>query len=251
MESCKKLNGPDGGNDLFGYNVDISDNYVIIGAIHHDFNGILNSGAAYIYKNSNDSWTQTAKLTCDVPIQNDNFGNSVTLTDDYAAVGMAGADIESESNGKVFLFKRSDESWNHIQTMLPPVNKKYGNFGRIMSMSGDTLAIGFSMQDSLFSVQSGAVYVYKMLGNNCPHISTYYPKPQYSIRTGFGYALDLNDDYFIASVNLSEFGLRQAAYIGYVSTPQINVSYDNYSNLPIDLSVYTESGGDVTLSIES
>ncbi|KPA14497.1 PKD domain-containing protein, partial [Candidatus Magnetomorum sp. HK-1] len=249
----KKLTDPDGVSyDSFGYNVAISNEYIIVGAYNED-NNATNSGSAYIFKNSNDSWTQTAILNPDDPAENNYFGRSVAITDEYAAIGASFADSEVKDSGKAYVFERSGESWSQMTMILPKTNEEYGLFGETIAISGDKVAIGFKARDTFSAVNAGCVNIYKLDGNTCTQISTYYPDIIYDVDHSFGYSLDLYEDYFIAG-SLSYSGnpnKKEEAYIGYISTPQLNIEYDNFSNLPIPMSVFSELGGNITLLVES
>ncbi|NND34764.1 MAG: hypothetical protein HKN76_19420, partial [Saprospiraceae bacterium] len=54
----KKLTPPWGGDfgDQFGYSVDISGDYAIVGAINTDIYSTSNAGAAYIYQRGGTQW---------------------------------------------------------------------------------------------------------------------------------------------------------------------------------------------------
>lgn len=90
----------------FGFSVDISGNYAIIGAP-----GIE---AAFVLKKSGDTWKQISMLVPNVSDLNDafknikdypiRFGHAVAITKNLAVVGAPGADKE----GNVFIFCRSE-----------------------------------------------------------------------------------------------------------------------------------------------
>lgn len=80
-------------NNYFGQSVNISGNYVIVGAQHEsaDVQGgniFTSAGAAYIYKrNGNGNWNQTQKIVASDRANSDYFGYSVAISPDYAFVG--------------------------------------------------------------------------------------------------------------------------------------------------------------------
>ena len=91
-----KLTASDGAADeRFGNSVSISGNYAVIGA-HWAFIGSNSyQGSAYIFHRDGTSWTQQAKLTASDGDVEDIFGNSVSISGDYAIVGAYGDDIGS------------------------------------------------------------------------------------------------------------------------------------------------------------
>jgi hypothetical protein len=79
-------------HDYFGWNVSISGDYAIVGAYSEDEdasgnNTLTGAGSAYIFKWDGTSWTQEAKLVASDRKQNDYFGQSVSISGDYAIIG--------------------------------------------------------------------------------------------------------------------------------------------------------------------
>lgn len=80
-------------NDNFGQSVNITGNYVIVGAQHEaaDTQGgniLASAGAAYLFKrNGNGNWNQTQKIVASDRANSDYFGFSVAISADYAFVG--------------------------------------------------------------------------------------------------------------------------------------------------------------------
>ena len=67
----------------FGNSASVRGDYAIIGASgENSF-----KGSAYIYHRSGTMWTQQAKLTASDGAGSDRYGNSVTISSDYALVG--------------------------------------------------------------------------------------------------------------------------------------------------------------------
>ena len=84
IEEQKLLSSDGLEGDYFGYSVSISGNYAIVGAPNDD-NGVI-SGSAYIYYYNGSNWIEQQKL---IPSDNTygvKFGNSVSISDNYAAI---------------------------------------------------------------------------------------------------------------------------------------------------------------------
>jgi hypothetical protein len=91
-------------DDNFGQSVSISGEIAVIGAYDADAGG-TNSGAAYVFTRSGGIWTQKAKLVVDDAMEDDRFGNSVSIDQDWIIVG-AGQKAGPETNsGKAYAFK--------------------------------------------------------------------------------------------------------------------------------------------------
>ena len=65
-------------SDYFGFSVDIDGSYIVAGA-HLNDDTQNNSGSAYIFKRSGNTWSQTQKLVADDPNLDDNFGKKDKL----------------------------------------------------------------------------------------------------------------------------------------------------------------------------
>eukprot|EP01084_Bolivina_argentea_P220141 373144_1 len=102
------------GMDFFGYSVDISDNYAIIGAYGYDDTDLTDSGAAYIVERDDTGlWGDLYKLPLPTLISHDRYGYSVAISAEskYAAVGAIGNDDAGSSSGKVYIYKKNETEW--------------------------------------------------------------------------------------------------------------------------------------------
>jgi hypothetical protein len=131
-------------HDWFGYSVSISGEYAVVGAPVNQFYG-TGTPAAYIFKRNLGQWNQVSKLVNNLVVPND-FGNCVEISGNYIIVGDWGLGGGVDS---VFVFKRSDNSWNPISYL-----RGTGNFGHSVSISGDYTAIVGAPSDG-----SGVAYV--------------------------------------------------------------------------------------------
>ena len=116
----------------------------------------------------------------------DEFGYSVALSGDTLAVGAYLEDSSSDTtpddaatnSGAVYIFTRSGGIWNQ-QAYIKASNIGAGdNFGISVALSGDTLAVGASGEDSITQgvatvpddldpdANSGAVYIFARAGSN-------------------------------------------------------------------------------------
>ncbi len=89
--------------DAFGWSVSINSDYAIVGAYADDDDGDA-SGSAYIFVRDGEEWTQQQKLTANDAAAGDNFGNSVSISGDYAIVGALENDDDGENSGSVYIY---------------------------------------------------------------------------------------------------------------------------------------------------
>ena len=89
--------------DSFGYSVSLSGDYAVVGAIWDGDNGTF-SGSAYVFKRTGTSWTQEAKLLPSDGAAFDFFGNSVSISGDYAVVGASSDDDNGDASGSAYVY---------------------------------------------------------------------------------------------------------------------------------------------------
>ena len=129
-------------SDSFGSTVAISGERVIIGASRNEDNG-SKSGSAYIFaKDENGTWTQIAKLLASNAAEDQEFGISVSISDDVAIVGSNG---DGDYEGAAYIFTRDENgSWNetvHLET------SEEDGFGNSVAISGNIAVIGAIKDD--------------------------------------------------------------------------------------------------------
>jgi hypothetical protein len=93
-----KLTGDAGSNshDDFGVAVSLDNNLLVIGAGQDDFMG-KNTGAAYVFEFTGNSWTQKNKFTGTVNHNDDHYGSALSLKGTQL---LSGASLAEQQNGK-------------------------------------------------------------------------------------------------------------------------------------------------------
>ncbi|MBI9075731.1 MAG: FG-GAP repeat protein [Desulfatibacillum sp.] len=158
-----KITANDGAtNDYFGCSVSLNGDYALVGAYMDDDNG-SDSGSAYIFKRSGETWTQTDKITPNEWGTSDTFGYSVSLNGDYALVGASRDDDNGSSSGSAYVFKRSGETWTQTDKITPNDGGTNDHFGCSVSLNGDYALVGAYMDDDNGS-SSGSAYIFKRNG---------------------------------------------------------------------------------------
>ena len=140
--------------DHFGNSVSISGDYCVVGALFDDDNG-----STYIFVRDGDNWTQQAKLTAADGQQYDNFGSSVSVSDDYAIVGAKGYDGNGYNSGSAYIFVRDGDSWLQQTKLTASDSEQFDYFGFSVSISGDECIVGALLDDDNGS-ESGSAYVF-------------------------------------------------------------------------------------------
>jgi hypothetical protein len=94
--------------ELFGFSVDISDNYAVIGKPFESADGMVNKGSVYIFKRFGERWKSIHKLTAPDALGGDLFGYSVKikifedLNTIYITVGAPGKQISGNAGQGAF-----------------------------------------------------------------------------------------------------------------------------------------------------
>jgi Cadherin-like domain/FG-GAP repeat len=194
---CKASNTPSGlaAGDAFGYSVSVSGDTVVIGAIGEDssttgVNSTSNessdaAGAAYVFVRSDGIWSQQAYLKASNTGTADQFGWSVAVSGDTVVIGALGEDssttgVNSTPNegapdsGAAYVFVRNGASWSQQAYIKASNTGAIDQFGYSVAVSGNTVVIGASGEDSSTSgvnstpnedaTGSGATYVFVRSG---------------------------------------------------------------------------------------
>ncbi len=145
--------------DIFGTSVAIDGDMAVIGAFRDDDSG-TDSGSAYVFVRSGDSWSEQAKLTASDAAANDQFGISVAVDGDMAVVGAWFDNDGGADSGSAYVFVRSGSSWHQLQKLKANDAAAYDYFGSSVAVDGDTALIGAYADDEGESA-SGSIYVYE------------------------------------------------------------------------------------------
>jgi hypothetical protein len=184
-----------GAVDYFGSSVSLSGDTLAVGAYRESSaatgvnsnqadNSASLSGAVYVFVRSGTTWTQQAYLKASNTGAFDEFGYSVSLSGDTLAVGAYfeesadtgvngnQADNSAGASGAVYVFVRSGTVWTQQAYLKASNTGAFDAFGSSVSLSGDTLAVGASLESSAATgvngnqadngaSHSGAVYVFR------------------------------------------------------------------------------------------
>jgi trimeric autotransporter adhesin len=108
------------------------------------YNGV---GAAYVFTNTGESWSQQQKLTASDGAAYDEFGSALTLSGDGSTViaGAPGKTVGLNSDeGAAYVFAKTDGSWSQQQKLTVPDEMAFDEFGSAVALSsnGNTALLG-------------------------------------------------------------------------------------------------------------
>lgn len=147
-------------DDAFGFAVALTPEYALIGARNDNELG-SGAGAAYVFKQQNSTWVQTAKLTARAGGSFDYFGNAVALSGDYALIGAPGENFE---HGAAYIFERkvagAGETWQEAARLQGRDGASGDHFGVAVAWAEEYALVSAHGNDER-STDAGAVFVFQ------------------------------------------------------------------------------------------
>ena len=162
-EPVKLIAAGGAANDRFGYSVAVGGDTVVVGTQGH--NG--KTGAAYVFTwDTNDGWSQTAKLAASGGAGFDYFGHSVAVHRETVVIGARGHSL-TPGAAYVFTWDSENRVWgedpgsgetHRIETAkLTASDANNGDqFGQSVAVDGATVVVGAQQGDNT----RGSAYVF-------------------------------------------------------------------------------------------
>ena len=142
--------------DSFAKSVAIDKKYIIIGSEYEN-----SMGSAYLFKiNSDDNITQLAKLQAEDIKPSQYFGSSVSIDDNYIAIGSY---KDNDGEGSVYIFQKySDINITQIAKIQPNDIKNDKNFGLSVAIDGNYVVSGAYQENKILSTDAGSAYIFQI-----------------------------------------------------------------------------------------
>ncbi|WP_277543195.1 PKD domain-containing protein [Haloarcula laminariae] len=189
--------------DSFGWEVEIAGDgsTALIGAFDADRSSSSSEGAAYVFSNSDGSWSQQAKLKPDSPNQ---FGYSIGMTKEGTRAIISNGGGESSA----YLFSRSSGSWQEEAEIIA---EDVDAFGEVVEITNDgTTVIVTAFTDTTANGErSGSAYIFSQADNAWTQEAKLVPDDG-GPGEQFGISADIFEDGRSAIVGTE----RQAEYSG-------------------------------------
>jgi hypothetical protein len=145
--------------ERFGTSIAASGDHALVGATR-DNGATRDSGTVLSFTYDGTLWLQGDKLS---PIglgPDDDFGASLSMTSDWAAVGAPGHDGSAGTDaGTVWILHRGIV-WNAVQELTPSDGQAGDRFGTSVAMEGTRLLVSAPFHDAT-GTDAGAVYVFE------------------------------------------------------------------------------------------
>lgn len=231
----EKIEAPDRDTeDKFGLSVSLSEDYLIVGAPYesHDASGgnnLLYSGSAYIFEYTGEEWNQGQKIVANNRNVVALFGESVSISGDFAVVGAHGESRDEMninflgSAGAAYIFKRISGNWVQTKKITPPQNRRQSNakFGKSVSIFGNKIIVGAYWED-YYPVSgpviqdAGAAYIFENINGNWTHSISVDPPSGQEYLDIFGTSVSISEEYAVvgcSNKNVNGITNSGAAYL--------------------------------------
>lgn len=108
------------------------------------------AGAAYVFTRNGASWTEEAKLTASDTAGGENFGVSVSLSEDTAVVGAYQDDDLGSDSGSAYVFTRSATTWSEEAKLTASDGAPGDRFGSAVAVAVDSVLVGVPDASSVY-----------------------------------------------------------------------------------------------------
>ncbi len=167
-------------------------------------------GALCVFSIAASQTYRETKLVAPDGAELDQFGASVAIAGEWAAVGAPGRDDRGENSGALYMFRKSNGRWRFSQKLLAS-DGAAGDGLATVTMDGEYLAVrGHSVYNG---VRSGAVYIFKQVDTAWIQMRKIGPDPA------------VRDAFFGNSLSLAENRLLVGAYLDREAGVQTGSAY--------------------------
>ncbi len=196
----------------FGGAVAISGDYAIICARGEDNDPtggayLDGAGAAYIFKNIDETWTEVQKIVASDRALYDGFGNAVAISGDYAVVGAYAEDHDTTGGayfltaGAAYIFKNNEGTWSEVQKIVASDRGTIDKFGFSVAISGDYTLVGAIGEDhdtsgGTYLNAAGAAYIFKNNEGTWSEVLKIVASDR-GVEDEFGHSVAISGDYAI------------------------------------------------------
>ena len=246
----QKLNASDGeAFDHYGESVFVNDNVIVIGS-HFDDDGGTGAGSAYVYRFDGEEWTEEQKLLASDADTSDTYGNWVSVSGDIIVVGAYANDDDGSNSGSAYVYRYEDDEWIEEQKLTASDAAAGDQFGEVVSLSGNTIAISARLDDDS-GTSSGSAYIFRYDGEEWFEEQKLVASDGVASH-GFGLSVFVKDDVAVVGATLDDDVADQAgaAYVFGLADEFVrgDVNADGVLNLadPIAGLVYLFLGGSVS-----
>ena len=209
-EQVAKLKPSDGeSQDGFGSAVSLNGNRALISSPGDD-DDATSAGAAYIFDFDGLNWTQTIKLISGEGTDAQNFGRSLSLSNNRALIGAINVFEGGASTGAAFIYDFNGLNWKQTQRIVANDSEAGDGFGISASLRGDRALIGASGAND----GKGAAYYFEYDGNFWVQKDKLIPEDDNKF-VSMGFSISMQDDYALIGAPYDDDPVQNAgsAYV--------------------------------------
>lgn len=241
----------------FGSDVKTTAEITVIGAPHQSHSGETRAGSVYVFERDGLEWVQTQILTSNDAKANDNFGKSVSISNNgqYIVVGAPGQEGLTGQNalndsGAVYVFTRMG---NGTYTQTAKLVAVYGNgtsdrevgamFGWDVDIYEKTIVIGAwrethdATQPSM--THSGAAYIFKLNesgGSGSWYLFQKLLATDRAASDNFGVSVAISDNKIVVGASGNDYDSNGSNYLSnsgacYVFEQQLAITWNQAAKL--------------------
>ena len=235
----------------FGKSVSIDGDFAVVGSPYDNLSGWVEGGAAYIYKkDTNGVWNFFQMLVLDRPSSGDRYGYSVSIDDDYIAIGCPGEDYNAMTNcGAVYRYKYNNllNTWRMNQLTYGQNSNDQLGFSVAVNHGG-YVAAGAPYYSNMLQRSVGRVNIYKTNlltppDGDLDHIQSSYGIESYQ---NFGWSVDINKHLAVAGGPRHDYNGRDSGSIRFI---YFNDGTESAFTAPVEVSTRDYYGWDLDLDV--
>ncbi|AXH72904.1 MAG: glycine rich protein [Caudoviricetes sp.] len=221
-------------NENFGMVISMSDYYLAVGIPTYSLdkdgnNSLTDSGIVFIFKRNVDTWELFTSIVSPTRIANENFGYSVSLTDENLVIGTNGT-------GKAYIYNIEISSVVLIKTLTEDSSTKtYGNsvFCSDSNIFISDVNSSIDENGNTIPTNSGSVFIYNKNKNWDKTQQLSIPNGDISANDELGYSIDIynNNTIAISSINRSYDSNNMNYLINSGSVYILSINSDGFSLL--------------------
>lgn len=198
--------------DNFGISVGIDADTIVVGANRTEVYG---DGAVYVFKFNGSEWQQVQKLYAQDGTGGENFGVSVSISDNRILIGDDLDDDLGFNSGSAYIFEYNGNQWIQSKKLLPSKGETRGKFGNSVHISGNQLIIGSENKTVSEYYGAGSAYIFEYNGSSWIESKVLNAQDPHN-NDNFGSSVKIiNDNVIIGSRLRDEFGVNSGAVYYY------------------------------------
>lgn len=209
--------------DQFGWSIGISGDYLIVGALHHDYGPVppgaplWSSGAAYIFERTAGVWNQVQKIQNFDRESWDRFGCAVAIDTNVLIVGAYSEDELEDgvsgsltNPGSAYLFERNlSGTWVFTQKIVPDDRNSGDHFGYQFALEDSLLVISCHSDnqdefDADTKADAGSAYIFEKNGGTWSQFQKIDASDRVTMDE-FGISVGLSDNTIVVGALFQDF----------------------------------------------